>query len=716
MPLKNRFNGRVFPAILLFAGLMLVTNLSIARDRSYQSGPVLDKMVPVGAVPHTIGNVWVNLTNYGRFGDEDMVTPSMEWPGGSGNNYLYNGALWVAGRDVTGTIHCTAGDEDEWFPQLAQSRVDAYTAANESAYQTDPGVALAYGFELDNTFNSDHYVIVLASSNRPNEGIVDPEYYLWYDTDLAGKRNYDDDGDGLVDEDPLDYIDNDGDGRINEDFAAVSEEDGYTVYNDLWQSRHNAGEAPLGIEVIQRSYAWSYSYAQDFIIYDFEVRNIGTSSNADAALPGDIEADTPGDLTDVYLSMRYDFDISYLASGEYWYDDLTEYLASDKLSYGYDADDPDVSGNDAGENGISEGYLGIRTLDTSIPDLNGNQGIPASHNWWTIDDDPSSDALKFQFLSNQTFAAVPPAAYDYRYLHAVGPFDLPADSSIRWIAATGVGRGLGDRNDPDPHNTTGSLRDVMAFAQELYDADWLAATPPPTPELTITPTAEGYIQLSWESSMFNVENYIDPLSGLADFEGYRVYKSDRTDNTGARIWLPLASYDVVGDGIGAETGLQYSYEDKDVNKGFTYYYAVTSFDDGLTPIGELETARGSGQPIAVAAAPAAALGDVAVVPNPYKGSAIWDHVPTFDQQWWSKVQFINLPSGRTTIRIYSLTGDFVQELVNNDPDGDDYTSDDSYINWDLISRHGSDIVSGVYLYVVEDENGKSQIGKFVVMR
>ena len=219
MPLKNRFNGRVFPAILLFTGLMLVTNLSIARDRSYQSGPVLDKMVPVGAVPHTIGNVWVNLTNYGRFGDEDMVTPSMEWPGGSGNNYLYNGALWVAGRDVTGTIHCTAGDEDEWFPQLAQSRVDAYTAANESAYQTDPGVALAYGFELDNTFNSDHYVIVLASSNRPNEGIVDPEYYLWYDTDLAGKRNYDDDGDGLVDEDPLDYIDNDGDGRINEDFA-----------------------------------------------------------------------------------------------------------------------------------------------------------------------------------------------------------------------------------------------------------------------------------------------------------------------------------------------------------------------------------------------------------------------------------------------------------------------------------------------------------------
>ena len=551
-------------------------------------------------------------------------------------------------------------------------------------------------------------MIVLASSVRPNEDLVNPEYYLWYDSDQNGQPGIDDDGDGLVDEDPLDFIDNDGDGLINEDFAAVSEEDTYTMYNDLWLDRHNAGESGVGVEVIERTYAWRYSYAQDFIIYDFEVKNVGTSSLEDSEDPAVVVPDISNTITDLYMAMRFDFDVSSLASGEYWYDDLTEYLASDNLSYGYDGDDPDVAANDVGENGLSEGYIGVRSLGSSIADNSGNFGACASHNWWTIDDDPSSDALKFQFMSNGVYAAVPPSPYDYRYLHSVGPFDLDPDESVRWYVAAGVGKGLGDRDNPDPHNTKGSLRDIMAFAQELYDADWLAATPPPAPEVTITATTEGYIQLDWSASASTVENYVDPLSGMIDFEGYRVYKSDRTDNTGARIWLPLASYDIMGDGVGGETGLAYSYLDKEVNKGFTYYYAVTSFDDGLTPIGELETAKGAGTEVDVATPPAESVDDVAVVPNPYKGSAIWDHVPSFSEQWWAKLQFINLPEGSSTIRVYTLTGDLVMELVNDDGN--------SFENWDLVSMHGSSIVSGVYMFVVEDDGGDTKIGKFVVMR
>ncbi len=696
MPVKNNYlyrsarNALVFTLMAVLLVAAMVTDVALARDRNAGTPPSLERIVPIGAVPHTIGRVWVNLTNYGRFGDEDMVTPSMEWPGGSGNMYLYSGAFWVAGRDQTGTIHCTAGDEDEWFPQLSSVRAAEYTAVNGA------------------DFTSNDYVIVLATSTRPNEDLVDSEYYIWYDIDENGQRDYDDDGDGLVDEDPLDFIDNDGDGLINEDFAAVSEEDSYTIYNDLWLDRHNAGESGLGVEVIERTYAWSYSYAQDFIIYDFEIINVGTSSAEDSDDPADVIPDTPGSITDLYMAMRFDFDVSSLATGEYWYDDLTAYLASDNLSYGYDGDDPDVAGSDVGENGLSEGYIGVRTLGTSRADGNGNTGTCSSHNWWTIDDDPSSDALKFQFMSNGVYAAVPPSPYDYRYLHSVGPFDLAPGDTVRWYVAAGVGDGLGDRDNPDPHNTSGSLRDVMAFAQELYDADWLAATPPPSPEVTITPTEEGYILLDWSASASAVEGYIDPLSGEADFEGYRVYKSDRSDNTGTRIWLPLAAYDVDGDGVGSETGLAYTYLDKDVNKGFTYRYAVTSFDNGLTAIGELESSRGAGFEVDVASAPAEKLGDVAVVPNPYKGSAIWDHVPSFDEQWWAKLQFINLPEGESTIRIYTLTGDFIIELTNNDGD--------SFENWDLLTRHGTSVVSGVYLFVVEDEDGDTQVGKFVIIR
>jgi hypothetical protein len=531
--------------------------------------------------------------------------------------------------------------------------------------------------------------------------------------DDNGQAGVDDDGDGLIDEDPLDYIDNDGDGLINEDFAAVSESDTYTIYNDLWENRHNAGELPLGVEIIERTYAWSYSYAQDFIIWDFTVTNVGLSSNAADETSIDVEPDTPQDLDDVYLAIRFDFDICSLAPGTYWYDDLTAYLPSDKLSYGYDGDDPEVEGNDVGENGLATGYLGVRTLDytprdtTAVEAIQANR-VPASHNWWTIDDDPSSDGLKYQFMSNNVYAAVPPTPYDYRYLHSVGPWDLPHGESIRWTAAIGIGEGLGDAANPDPHNTTGSLRDIMMFAQELYDADWLAATPPPAPDVDIELQADGSVLLDWSSSQARVEDYVDPLSGEVDFEGYRVYKSDRTDAAGARVWLPLASYDVAGNGVGAEAGLAYTYTDKDVLKGFTYYYAVTSFDNGLTPIGELETSRGAGRDVIVAAAVADDLDDIAVVPNPYLGSAIWDHVPTYDQQWWSQIQFINLPEGETTINIYTLSGDLVDEIVNDDGD--------SWANWDLITRRQGDIVSGVYLYVAEDADGNTKVGKFVVVR
>lgn len=184
----------------------------------------------------------------------------------------------------------------------------------------------------------------------------------------------------------------------------VSEEDAYVLYNDLNETYHEVG-TPLGIEIVERSYARSYSYAQNFIVYDCEVKNVGLDANQD----GDV--DYRQNLTDVYIAIRYDFDISFNAGGEYWYDDLTEYLASDKLSYGYDSDDEDVPGNDTGEYGISTGYPGVRTLDTSIPDKRGRKGIPCSHNWWTIDDDPSSEELKFQFMSNENFSARPPSEY-----------------------------------------------------------------------------------------------------------------------------------------------------------------------------------------------------------------------------------------------------------------------------------------------------------------
>jgi len=45
---------------------------------------------------HTTNNNWMAATNYGSYGDPNSSStgrPSAQWPGGSGNNYLYDAGL-----------------------------------------------------------------------------------------------------------------------------------------------------------------------------------------------------------------------------------------------------------------------------------------------------------------------------------------------------------------------------------------------------------------------------------------------------------------------------------------------------------------------------------------------------------------------------------------------------------------------------------------------
>ena len=65
----------------------------------------------------------------------------------------------------------------------------------------------------------------------------------------------DDDGDGSVDEDPLDGMDNDGDGSIDEDFAAIGDEMFVTVGVDRG----------TGLVRRQSSYTWTFGHVRDFI-------------------------------------------------------------------------------------------------------------------------------------------------------------------------------------------------------------------------------------------------------------------------------------------------------------------------------------------------------------------------------------------------------------------------------------------------------------------
>jgi hypothetical protein len=115
-----------------------------------------------------------------------------------------------------------------------------------------------------------------------------------------------------------------------------------------------------------------------------------------------------------------------------------------------------------------------------------------------------------------------------------------------------------------------------------------------------------------------------------------------------------------------------------------------------------------------------------VYPNPYKTGALWDGSGTRDRLIW----FANLPA-RATIRIYSLSGDLIDEINHdaNTYNGGDVgllasrsTSQKTVYSggehgWDLISRHDQAIATGLYLYSVKDEETEEIFtGKFVVIK
>jgi len=173
---------------------------------------------------------------------------------------------------------------------------------------------------------------------------------------------------------------------------------------------------------------------------------------------------------------------------------------------------------------------------------------------------------------------------------------------------------------------------------------------------------------------------------------------------------------------------RYSYVDTHVLNGFPYFYSIV-------PISTIpgETAGSDvtlqGNPSASNAQVVYPRGDsqndqshVFVVPNPYKGGAEWDLVPREEDPSGTKVTFMNLPRTKGTIHVYTLAGDLVKDLpFDGRPPGDLQYGKDPVISgqgsvpWNLISRNGQKIVSGIYLYSVDTELGK-EVGRFVIIR
>jgi hypothetical protein len=75
------------------------------------------------------------------------------------------------------------------------------------------------------------------------------------------------------------------------------------------------------------------------------------------------------------------------------------------------------------------------------------------------------------------------------------------------------------------------------------------------------------------------------------------------------------------------------------------------------------------------------------------------------------IHFANLPP-KCTIRIFSLDGDLIREIVHDVPADDPLANHD---RWDMITRNSQMVVSGLYYWTVEDDTGRTQIGKLAII-
>jgi hypothetical protein len=64
------------------------------------------------------------------------------------------------------------------------------------------------------------------------------------------------------------------------------------------------------------------------------------------------------------------------------------------------------------------------------------------------------------------------------------------------------------------------------------------------------------------------------------------------------------------------------------------------------------------------------------------------------------------------VRIFTVAGDLVQTLLH------DGSAGNGTLAWNLVSRNGQTVTSGVYLFSVEPDDGRFPkfVGKFVVIR
>lgn len=304
-----------------------------------------------------------------------------------------------------------------------------------------------------------------------------------------------------------------------------------------------------------------------------------------------------------------------------------------------------------------------------------------------------------------------------------GPYDLAPGDSVRIVIAEAVGsiswekraevgknwfNASGDYTLPDGSTTddrdeykdawvfTGKDSLMQAFdkAIETY-SKWESGQNiplPPEPPASFTVTSGGdRINLEWVNNAEANEN----------FGGYRIYR---------QVGTPDTTFEMIYEcGEGTGNPVVNIYADKTAQRGFDYYYYITSFDNGnVHPEGKtLESSlfwTRTIEPAYLRRPPGDELENIRIVPNPFNVSATKYQFGTYAKE---RLMFYNLP-GECNIKIYTERGDLIKTINHDDGSGDEA--------WNLTTSSRQVVASGVYIAYFESPDGEQVIKKFVIVR
>lgn len=197
----------------------------------------------------------------------------------------------------------------------------------------------------------------------------------------------------------------------------------------------------------------------------------------------------------------------------------------------------------------------------------------------------------------------------------------------------------------------------------------------------------------------------------------KVFPDASNPGTDSSLWIPA---DLTDEGL--PKFFEYEYVINDLLPTVPYYVAVTTFDFG-SPVSGLPALESSPHnnivmEYTIASADYAAAHNLEIFcyPNPYRGDADYglrgfeDGSGVLSRDRARLINFVNLPL-QCVIRIYSLDGDLVREIIHSKQSGEPLSGHDS---WNLITRNTQAAVAGLYYWTVESDSG-IQIGKLVII-